>query len=494
MTDYIIAVTPEEKGPIENSYDFSNELGRGAFSTVRIGINKKNNNKVAIKSINKDGELPVEILQSEVSIMRKINNHPNVICLKGLFESAEEIHLVLEVAEGGELFDYIVARGNFTEDEACNIFKQMLDGVLYIHNNDVVHRDLKPENLLLSADKTHLKVSDFGLAAECVGDSCELTQCCGSPSYVAPEVLEGTPYGKRVDGWSAGVILYILLSGYQPFSSSKDIVNGRYSFPDRDWSTVSNHAIDLIRKLLTVDPTKRLTIEQALQHPWVTGKDTIKGQLSEYYMENIKAFNAKRKLKGVVLAAIAVGQLREGLAALAARTTAAHASQEFVAVIEGEEDGGKTFDNSQTKEKPNNANDAKLGKRWTLNVNENIKGTPIIKCSFMLKRGSRLKIWKRRWFILTDQYLAWYKNPSAKVPIRVLLWTYVEKIAECNRREGGDYFCLQLDTRKRYAFGIDKRKSYILSFSSLEDRQEWIESIQGAIFKNTRKSADSSTS
>jgi len=160
-----------------------------------------------------------------------------------------------------------------------------------------------------------------------------------------------------------------------------------------------------------------------------------------------------------------------------------------MAVIEGEEDGGKTFDTAQTAEKPKGE---KTGNRWILNVNENIKDNCIIKSSFMLKRGSRLKIWKRRWFILTDQYLAWYKNPSAKVPIRVLLWTYVEKFTECNRREGGDYFCIQLDTRKRYAFGIDKRKSYILSFSSLEDRQEWIQSIQAAIVKNTNKSTNNS--
>jgi len=405
--------------------------------------------------------------------------------------------LVLEVAEGGELFDYIVERGNFTEEEACRIFKQLLEGVIYIHKCDVVHRDLKPENLLLSMDKTHLKVSDFGLAAECIGDSCELTQCCGSPSYVAPEVLEGTPYGKRVDSWSAGVILYILLSGYQPFGSSKDIVNGRYAFPDRDWSTVSNQAIDLIRKLLTVDASQRITLEEVQQHPWITGKDTIKGQLSEYYMENIKAFNAKRKLKGVVLAAIAVGQLREGLAALAAKThSASQGPHEFMAEIEGEEDGGKTYDTAQIAEKPKgeptspNATTTTV-KRWTLDVNENIKGANVLKCSFMLKRGS-IKVWKRRWFILTEQYLAWYKNPSAKVPIRVLLWGNVDKISECSRREAGDYFCLQLDTSKRNAFGIDRRKSYILSFSSPEDRQEWIESIQDAIAKNTRKISDTS--
>uniref|UniRef100_A0A3B5LEY6 Protein kinase domain-containing protein n=1 Tax=Xiphophorus couchianus TaxID=32473 RepID=A0A3B5LEY6_9TELE len=226
------------------------------------------------------------------------------IQLKEIFETDTDIALVLELVTGGELFDRIVERGYYSERDAAHVIKQILEAVAYLHGNGVVHRDLKPENLLyadLSLDAP-LKIADFGLS-KIIDDQVTMKTVCGTPGYCAPEILRGNAYGPEVDMWSVGVILYILLCGFEPFFDPRGdqymysrILNCDYEFVSPWWDEVSLNAKDLVSKLIVLDPHKRLSVREALQHPWVLGKaarfshmDTTQRKLQE--------FNARRKLK-----------------------------------------------------------------------------------------------------------------------------------------------------------------------------------------------------
>ncbi|XP_013205074.1 calcium/calmodulin-dependent protein kinase type IV [Microtus ochrogaster] len=227
-----------------------------------------------------------------------------------------EISLVLELVTGGELFDRIVEKGYYSERDAADAVKQILEAVAYLHENGIVHRDLKPENLLYAtpAPDAPLKIADFGLS-KIVEHQVLMKTVCGTPGYCAPEILRGCAYGPEVDMWSVGIITYILLCGFEPFYDERGdqfmfrrILNCEYYFISPWWDEVSLNAKDLVRKLIVLDPKKRLTTFQALQHPWVTGKaanfvhmDTAQKKLQE--------FNARRKLKAAVKAVVASSRL-----------------------------------------------------------------------------------------------------------------------------------------------------------------------------------------
>jgi len=242
------------------------------------------------------------MLQIEVDILRQVH-HPNIIELKEMFETPTHIYLVMELVTGGELFDRIVDRGSYSEKDACKIVKEMLDGVLYLHSLGIVHRDLKPENLLCANKETNsgIKIGDFGLSKIIPPDAhMKLTTACGTPGYVAPEVLKCEGYGKAVDLWGCGVIMYIILCGFPPFYEDNNallfekIMNGNYSFPSPYWNNISNEAKDLIRHLLCVDPEKRYTAEGALQHSWIkSASDTL---VSTQTLDKLKGFNQSRKI------------------------------------------------------------------------------------------------------------------------------------------------------------------------------------------------------
>jgi len=258
---------------IEEVYEIGKELGRGGFSIVKKGKNKKTGEEVAVKCINKKNlkKDELQLLTREINIMQKLR-HRSIIQLIDIFETPSELFLVLELVSGGELFDQIVERGNYSEHDAANLIRQVLEGIDYMHRHGVVHRDLKPENLLCAAANV-IKIADFGLSKDI--ESGNLQTSCGTPSYVAPEVLLGGQYDNEVDIWSIGVITYVLLCGFTPFYGDNQrqlferILHAKFDFPSPEWDDVSATAKDFVTKLLVVNPAERLTAEQALKHPWI---------------------------------------------------------------------------------------------------------------------------------------------------------------------------------------------------------------------------------
>lgn len=266
--------------PIEEVYTIGREIGTGGFSTVHEATRKSDQTKYAVKCIKKqqiEGE-DIKLLKREIQIMKQLD-HPNILKLYEVYEDDEKFYLVMELVQGKELFDKIVERGQYSEKDAAHIVRQILSAVEYLHKNDIAHRDLKPENLLSagSAEKEVIKIADFGFSKN-FGEE-KLMTSCGSPGYVAPEVLTCESYDKSVDMWSVGVILYILLCGYPPFYADnapalfKKIMDVQYDFDDPSWEDVSEEAKQLIEHLLVKEPEKRFTASQCLGHSWVTGAD-----------------------------------------------------------------------------------------------------------------------------------------------------------------------------------------------------------------------------
>lgn len=292
----------------EKYYKLGRVLGQGSFATVRLATNKSDGSKWAIKVIKRASLAPDDeaALATEISIMERAV-HPNIIRLKEVFDTPNHVYLVMEVMTGGELFDRIVEKEHYTEKEAKKALVEVVDAILYCHDRGIVHRDLKPENLLYSTarEDANLKLADFGLA-QLIQPSEMMHATCGTPSYVAPEVLSKDPtkgYGKEVDMWSIGVILYILLCGFPPFYDEDNSVlfnairKGEFDYPSPYWDSVSDEAKDLVNKLLVVNPADRLTAQQTLNHPWL--KSTTNSELP-YFVANMKSFNARRRMRGAM--------------------------------------------------------------------------------------------------------------------------------------------------------------------------------------------------
>lgn len=265
---------------LTDHYDVKEELGRGAFSVVKLAVHKKTGEKFAVKIIDKKNVGAEAVrLQTEIEILQKVK-HPNIICLKELFDTPENLYLVTELVTGGELFDKIVEKGSYTEKDAAVLVVKMVSAIEYLHSIGIVHRDLKPENLLLKSpnEDTEVKIADFGLSKIVSKQAAAIMlTACGTPGYVAPEVLTAQGYGEEVDMWSIGVITYILLCGFPPFYSEDlpvlfdSIMRADYDFPPEYWNHISESAKNFIKKLLVVDPSTRLTAKKALEHPWLGG-------------------------------------------------------------------------------------------------------------------------------------------------------------------------------------------------------------------------------
>ncbi|XP_069820789.1 calcium/calmodulin-dependent protein kinase type IV isoform X1 [Dendropsophus ebraccatus] len=301
------------KDTLAHYYELESELGRGATSVVYRCRQKGTQKPYAVKMLKKT--VDKKIVRTEIGVLLRLS-HPNIIKLKEIFETPTEISLVLELVTGGELFDRIVEKGYYSERDAADAVKQILEAVAYLHENGIVHRDLKPENLLYAtpAPDAPLKIADFGLS-KIVDDQVTMKTVCGTPGYCAPEILRGCAYGPEVDMWSVGIITYILLCGFEPFYDErgdqymfKRILNCDYDFVSPWWDDVSLNAKDLVKKLIVFDPKKRLTTHQALQHPWVTGKAANFAHMDNA-QKKLQEFNARRKLKAAVKAVVASTRL-----------------------------------------------------------------------------------------------------------------------------------------------------------------------------------------
>nr|QHR97346.1 calcium/calmodulin-dependent protein kinase type II subunit alpha isoform C3 [Nilaparvata lugens] len=294
-----------------DNYDLKEELGKGAFSVVRRCVQKSTGLEFAAKIINtkKLSARDFQKLEREARICRKLQ-HPNIVRLHDSIQEENFHYLVFDLVTGGELFEDIVAREFYSEADASHCIQQILESVNHCHTNGVVHRDLKPENLLLAskAKGAAVKLADFGLAIEVQGEQHAWFGFAGTPGYLSPEVLKKEPYGKPVDIWACGVILYILLVGYPPFWDEDQhrlyaqIKAGAYDYPSPEWDTVTPEAKNLINQMLTVNPSKRITASEALKHPWICQRERVASVVHrQETVDCLKKFNARRKLKGAIL-------------------------------------------------------------------------------------------------------------------------------------------------------------------------------------------------
>ncbi|KAG8552135.1 hypothetical protein GDO81_004417 [Engystomops pustulosus] len=339
-----------------DEYQLYEELGKGAFSVVRRCVKKSTNQEYAAKIINtkKLSARDHQKLEREARICRLLK-HPNIVRLHDSISEEGFHYLVFDLVTGGELFEDIVAREYYSEADASHCIHQILESVNHIHQHDIVHRDLKPENLLLASKckGAAVKLADFGLAIEVQGDQQAWFGFAGTPGYLSPEVLRKDPYGKPVDIWACGVILYILLVGYPPFWDEdqhklyQQIKAGAYDFPSPEWDTVTPEAKNLINQMLTINPAKRITADQALKHPWVCQRSTVASMMHrQETVECLRKFNARRKLKGAILTTMLVSRNfsvgRQSSAPVAAATSAANlAEQAAKSLLNKKTDGVK---------------------------------------------------------------------------------------------------------------------------------------------------------
>ncbi|EYU17566.1 hypothetical protein ABFS82_03G074800 [Erythranthe guttata] len=311
---------------ITTLYDLHQELGRGQFGITHLCTEKSTGLSYACKSISRRKlvtEKDIDDVRREIMILQHLTGQPNIVEFKGAYEDKKNLHLVMELCFGGELFDRITAKGSYSEKEAAIIGRQIVNVVHVCHFMGVMHRDLKPENFLMVSkdDDSNLKATDFGLSVF-IEPGKLYRDIVGSAYYVAPEVLRRN-YGKEIDVWSAGVILYILLSGFPPFWAEtekgifEEILKGHLDLQTSPWPSISNGAKDLIKKMLTLDQKKRITAAEALEHPWLK-KD---GEASDEPIDSavlirMKQFRAMNKLKKLALKVIAENMSEEEIKGL----------------------------------------------------------------------------------------------------------------------------------------------------------------------------------
>eukprot|EP01127_Copromyxa_protea_P011399 TRINITY_DN2864_c1_g1_i3.p1 TRINITY_DN2864_c1_g1~~TRINITY_DN2864_c1_g1_i3.p1 ORF type:complete len:390 (-),score=77.34 TRINITY_DN2864_c1_g1_i3:112-1281(-) len=261
---------------VRDMYEFQGELGNGAFSVVKMAKHKETGDVVAIKVLEKYEDDPRQAAKfdQEIEIMRQLD-HPNIIKFHELDEDNGHYYVVMEVVNGGELFDQIVAKKYYTEEEAAPIVAQILCALSYLHDVlGIVHRDLKPENLLFKGEDHNLiKIADFGESKSYISNT--LSTYCGTPDYMAPEIIKSVSYGAEVDMWAIGVITYVMLGGFPPFDGENDIevfasiLGTKYSYPSPEWDHVGDDGMNFIDSLLKLEPQDRLTAVEALSHPFI---------------------------------------------------------------------------------------------------------------------------------------------------------------------------------------------------------------------------------
>ncbi|KAL8151208.1 hypothetical protein V2J09_021016 [Rumex salicifolius] len=313
---------------IKELYTIGKELGRGQFGITYLCTENSTGQAYACKSILKRklvSKSDKEDIKREIQILQHLSGQPNMVDFKGAYEDRQSVHVVMELCVGGELFDRIIAQGQYSERAAASICRSIVKVVHNCHFMGVMHRDLKPENFLLSSKEENamLKAIDFGLSVF-IEEGRVYHDVAGSAYYVAPEVLRRN-YGKEIDVWSAGVILYILLSGVPPFWAETEkgifdaILAGKVDFECDPWPSISNSAKDLVKSMLTKDPKKRITAAQVLEHPWMReGGEASDKPMDSAVLTRMKQFRAMNKLKKLALKVIAQNMSEEEIKGLKA--------------------------------------------------------------------------------------------------------------------------------------------------------------------------------
>ncbi|KAK4353530.1 hypothetical protein RND71_025724 [Anisodus tanguticus] len=336
-------VLPYKTQSLESVYTIGKKLGQGQFGTTYLCTEKSTGHLYACKTIPKKKLICKEDYEDvwrEIQIMHHLSEHPNVVRIKGTYEDSLYVHIVMELCAGGELFDRIVEKGQYSEKEAAKLIKTIVGVVEACHSLGVMHRDLKPENFLLlsSQEDAALKATDFGLSVFYKpGET--FSDVVGSPYYVAPEVL-CKHYGPESDVWSAGVILYILLSGVPPFWAETDmgifrqILRGKLDLESEPWPGISDSAKDLLRKILDRNPKRRLTAHEVLCHPWMDDSMTPDKPLDSAVLSRLKQFSAMNKLKKMALRVIAERLSEEEIGGL----------KELFKMLDTDNSGTITFD------------------------------------------------------------------------------------------------------------------------------------------------------
>lgn len=295
----------EDEAAVQQIYAFGKKLGQGSFGVVYEATHIETQKKWAIKKVNREkaGSHGVKLLEREVSILKRVN-HGHVIHLEEVFETPKKMYMVTELCEGGELKEILKKKRHFTEEEVRHIIHSLAEATVYLHRKDIVHRDLKLENILVKSSqkgeengRLHVKITDFGLSVQKggVGNKTMMQATCGTPIYMAPEVIDGHEYSQQCDVWSIGVIMYTLLCGEPPFlSKSEDrlfdiIRKGELTFTGPVWDSISEGAKKVLRCLLKVDPAHRITASELLDNPWITG-DTSSHDTPINVLEMMKQF------------------------------------------------------------------------------------------------------------------------------------------------------------------------------------------------------------
>ncbi|CAN6911068.1 unnamed protein product [Brassica oleracea] len=329
---------------IRDLYTLSRKLGQGQFGTTYLCTELATGVDYACKSISKRkliSKEDVEDVRREIQIMHHLAGHGNIVTIKGAYEDSLYVHIVMELCAGGELFDRIIQRGHYSERKAAELTKIIVGVVEACHSLGVMHRDLKPENFLLvnKDDDFSLKAIDFGLSIFFKPGQI-FTDVVGSPYYVAPEVLLKR-YGPEADVWTAGVILYILLSGVPPFWAETQqgifdaVLKGYIDFDSDPWPVISDSAKDLIRRMLCSKPAERLTAHEVLRHPWICENGVAPDRaLDPAVLSRLKQFSAMNKLKKMALKVIAESLSEEEIAGL----------REMFQAMDTDNSGAITFD------------------------------------------------------------------------------------------------------------------------------------------------------
>lgn len=320
------SILERKAGNLKEFYSLGRKLGQGQFGTTFYCLEKATGKEFACKCIAKrklTTREDVEDVRREIRIMHHMAGHPNVISIVGAYEDAVDVHFIMELCTGGELFERIIQRGHYTEKKAAELARVIVGIVEACHSLGVMHRDLKPENFLLvnEEEDSQLKAIDFGLSVFFKPGEI-FNEVVGSPYYVAPEVL-CKHYGQECDIWSAGVIIYILLSGIPPFWGETDqgvfdqVLKGQLDFVSEPWPSISENAKDLVRKMLSRDPKKRITAHEVLRHPWIRVDGTAPDKpLDSAVLTRLKQFSAWNKLKKIAIKVIAETLSEEEIAGL----------------------------------------------------------------------------------------------------------------------------------------------------------------------------------